>query len=132
MTLTFLSDDWLAEAQKLRAELGDGGDAGAAASDITINVTVTGGPEGDRELHLQGGQFATGHVDDSPTSLTVPYEVARKMFLEGDQQAAMQAFMAGQIKVQGDMTKLMAMQGGAAVDTKAAADLAERLKAITA
>ena len=34
------------------------------------------------------------------------------MFIEGNQQAAMQAFMSGQIKVEGDMTKLMAMQGG--------------------
>ena len=33
------------------------------------------------------------------------------MFIEGNQQAAMQAFMSGQIKVEGDMTKLMAMQG---------------------
>jgi hypothetical protein len=130
MNLTFLSDEWLTEAQKLRAELGDGD--GGAGSDLTINVTVTGGPEGDRELHLQGGQFAGGHVDDSPTSLTVPFEVARKMFLEGDQQAAMQAFMSGQIKVQGDMTKLMAMQGSSPADTQAAAALAEKLKAITA
>ena len=130
MSFTFLSDDWLAEAQKLAAELGNS-DAGAA-SDLKINVTVTGGPEGDRELHLNGGQFATGHVEDSPTSLTVPYDVARKMFLEGDQQAAMQAFMGGQIKVTGDMSKLMQMQGGTPADPKAAADLAERLKAITA
>ena len=34
------------------------------------------------------------------------------MFVEGNQQAAMQAFMGGQIKVEGDMTKLMAMQSG--------------------
>jgi hypothetical protein len=129
MSLTFLSDDWITEAQKLRDEIG--GDAGAA-SDITINVTVTEGPEGDRELHLQGGQFSSGHVEDAPTSLTVPFEVARKMFLEGDQQAAMQAFMSGQIKVQGDMTKLMAMQTSGGGNPEAAAQLAERLKAITA
>ena len=42
----------------------------------------------------------------------MPYAVARQMFVEGNQQAAMQAFMGGQIKVEGDMTKLMAMQGG--------------------
>ena len=30
--------------------------------------------------------------------------------MEGNPQAGMQAFMAGKIKVQGDMTKLMAMQ----------------------
>jgi putative sterol carrier protein len=35
--------------------------------------------------------------------------VAKALFVRRDQQAAMQAFMSGQIKVQGDMTKLMAM-----------------------
>jgi putative sterol carrier protein len=34
------------------------------------------------------------------------------MFIDGNQQAGMQAFMSGQIKVEGDMTKLMAMQAG--------------------
>ena len=125
MSHTFLSDDWIAQAQKIRAELGDDG----SPSDITVNVTVTGGPEGDRELHLQGGQFSTGHVE-APTSLTVPFDVARQMFLEGNQQAAMQAFMSGQIKVQGDMTKLMQMQSGGASPN--AEVLSERLKTITA
>jgi len=41
----------------------------------------------------------------------------------------MQAFMAGKIKVQGDMTKLMAMQGGA-VD-ESAAEVAKRIADIT-
>ena len=126
MSHTFLSDEWITEAQRIRAELGDDG----STSDVTINVTVTDGPDGDRELHLQGGLFATGHVE-APTSLTVPFEVARQMFLEGNQQAAMQAFMSGQIKVQGDMSKLMAMQSGGAGGPQAE-QLAERIKAITA
>ena len=41
----------------------------------------------------------------------------------------MQAFMAGKVKVDGDMTKLMAMQSGAA-DPKAA-EVAAAIQAIT-
>ena len=41
----------------------------------------------------------------------------------------MQAFMAGKIKVQGDMTKLMAMQSGAADPN--AAEVAAEIQAIT-
>jgi putative sterol carrier protein len=44
------------------------------------------------------------------TKITVPYDTAKRLFIDGDQSAAMQAFMSGQIKVEGDMTKLMAMQ----------------------
>ena len=41
----------------------------------------------------------------------------------------MQAFMAGKIKVVGDMTKMMALQAGAQDPTAAA--IAERIQAIT-
>jgi putative sterol carrier protein len=41
----------------------------------------------------------------------------------------MQAFMAGKIKVQGDMTKLMAMQSGPVDPT--AQEVAARIKEIT-
>ena len=41
----------------------------------------------------------------------------------------MQAFMAGKIKVQGDMTKLMAMQSGTPDPT--AQEVAARIKEIT-
>jgi putative sterol carrier protein len=41
----------------------------------------------------------------------------------------MQAFMAGKIKVQGDMTKLMAMQSG--VVDPAAAEVAAKIAEIT-
>ena len=42
----------------------------------------------------------------------------------------MQAFMAGKIKVQGDMTKMMALQSGAPDPT--AEEIAAKIKEITA
>ena len=127
MAHEFLSEEWLTEAKAIAAEYDTGSGAG---SDITVNVTVTGGPSGDRELNLNAGQFNSGHLEGAPTKLTVPYEVAKDMFVNGNQQAAMQAFMSGQIKVEGDMTKLMAMQQGG--QNPNAAELQEKLKAITA
>ena len=123
----FLSEEWLTEAKAIAAEFDDGSGAG---NDITVNVTVTGGPSGDRELSMSAGQFNSGHVEGAPTKLTVPYDVAKDMFVNGNQQAAMQAFMSGQIKVEGDMTKLMAMQGGAPNPNQA--QIQEKIKAITA
>lgn len=108
MPYPFLSDQWLEEVQKLAADAGQG----MMPDAVQINMVVTGGPEGDKSLHVANGAFATGLLDDCPTKLTVPYSVAKSMFIKGDQAAAMQAFMSGQIKVEGDMTKLMAMGGG--------------------
>jgi hypothetical protein len=122
----FLSDAWLDEVQKLAAEAG----GGIMPSGVQLNMVVTGSPEGDKELHVSDGAFGPGLVD-APTKLTVPYDVARSMFIKGDQAAAMQAFMSGQIKVEGDMTKLMAMQGQSAGGADAEA-MQAKLREITA
>ena len=128
MPHTFLSDAWLDEVSKLVAEAG----VEAQPDAITLNLVVTGGPSGDRELHVSGGAFAAGLIDDAPTKLTVPYAVARDMFVKGDQAAAMQAFMSGQIKVEGDMSKLMAMQGGGSSGGADQAAIQAKLREITA
>ena len=125
----FLSDAWLEEVKKIAEESGGGGMMPESAE---INMVVTGGPEGDKELHVAGGSFNTGLLESAPTKLTLPYDVAKDMFINGNQQAAMQAFMSGQIKVEGDMTKLMAMQGGASPDPAAAEALQKKILEITA
>jgi hypothetical protein len=109
MSHVFLSDDWFEAVEGLRDEAPE---PAPAMKDLKLNIVVAGGPDGDREIHMAGGQFERGLVDGAPTKLTVPYDVAKAMFIDGNQQAAMQAFMSGQIKVEGDMTKLMAMQAG--------------------
>jgi hypothetical protein len=124
----FLSDAWLEEVKAIAEEAGGGGMMPPSAE---INMVITGGPEGDKELHVAGGVFQSGLLESAPTKLTVPYDVAKDMFINGNQQAAMQAFMSGKIKVEGDMTKLMAMQGGAPADPAAAEALQKRIKEIT-
>jgi putative sterol carrier protein len=75
-----------------------------------INLVVKDGPEGDIEAKIEAGRFVKGLAAEAPTKLTVPYDIAKKMFIDQDPQASMQAFMSGQIQVEGDMTKVMAMQ----------------------
>jgi len=107
MSHVFLSDDWFTAVDALRSEAPE---PPAALKDLVINAIVQETPNGDCEIHIKAGQPERGLATDAPTTLTVPYDVAKKLFIDGDQQAAMQAFMAGKIKVAGDMTKLMAMQ----------------------
>jgi len=128
MPHVFLSDDWFDAMEGLRDEMPE---PPAAMKDLTINIVVTGGPDGDREIRMEGGRFEQGLAEGAPTKLTVPYDVAKAMFVDGNQQAAMQAFMGGQIKVEGDMSRLMAMQsaGGPTPEQQA---LQEKVKALTA
>ena len=127
MPETFLSDAWFAEVDKLRDQMPA---PNPAVADMVLNIVVTGGPDGDCEVHMAKGNFEQGLVDGAPTKLTVPYEVAKAIFIDGNPQAGMQAFMAGQIKVEGDMSKLMAMQGSA--PTPEQQEFTKKLQAITA
>lgn len=106
MSLEFLSEDWIAEAERARGEI----DGGVSLADVQLNILATGGPSGDREAHIDGGALGAGLLDNARATLTVPFDIARALLVEGDQQKAMQAFTSGKIKVQGDMSSIMSLQ----------------------
>jgi len=124
----FLSDSWFAEVARLR----DAADIPVpeAIKDIVINVEVSDGPGGVVTAHLKAGRFEKGLEEGAPTKLKIPFDIARKMVVEGDQAAATQAFMAGQLQVEGDMMKLMAMQA-AGPPSEAQKALEAQIRAIT-
>ncbi|MBV9412379.1 MAG: SCP2 sterol-binding domain-containing protein [Acidimicrobiia bacterium] len=130
MPYPFLSDEWFSAAKAIREEAGDIGPPGG--NDIKLNVTVVEGPMGDTEVHLADGVFDRGHVEDAPTKATVPYDVARQLFVDGNPQAAMQAFMSGQLRIEGDISKIMAVQGAAMSPSAEQRQMQEKLREITA
>jgi SCP-2 sterol transfer family len=127
----FLSDAWMDEVRRLHDAAGGAAPEGA---DIKMNLTITATPfDGDLPIHMavSGGRADWGkdHVDDADVTLTLGYDTARAIFVDGNPQAAIEAFMAGRIIVQGDITKLMAMQ--ASGPGSAAAELTKALQEIT-
>jgi putative sterol carrier protein len=113
----FLSDDWIDAARKLREEADK---PAVAPQPVKMNLVITEVPFGDGsvdahmdttsgELHLD-----VGHLEGADVTATLDYDTAKAMMVDANPQAAMQAFMAGKIKLQGDMTKAMAMQSGPA------------------
>ena len=113
MANPFLSPEWVHEARALRAEF----PATPALSQVVkLNLIVTEVPFGDGPInaHVDTSSGAldvdTGHVDAPDLTVTVDYLTAKAILVEGNPQAAMQAFMAGKVRVEGDMAKLMALQ----------------------
>lgn len=104
----FLSDEWFSKVKEITEDAGDI-EIPAALKSLTFNLTVTTA-EGEKKVHMVAGQFAQGHDASAAVTVSLPAEVARKVFLEADQQAGMQAFMSGQMRVDGDVTKLMVLQ----------------------
>ena len=110
MTYPFLSDAWFDAVEALRDKAPA---APEEVADIAVNMVVTGGPDGDRALHFADGRFDRGLVDGAPTTVTVPHRVARSMLVDLDPEVAITAFMTGEIRVEGDITKLMELQQSA-------------------
>ncbi|MFP5441263.1 MAG: SCP-2 sterol transfer family protein [Gammaproteobacteria bacterium] len=108
MAAKFMTDAWFTEVEALIAAAGDL-EAPPALHDLVLNVTVTGTTEGDKEMAIVGGKFQKGHSANAPTKMTVPVDLAHRLFIDNDQSAGMLGFMSGQIKIEGDMSKLMVM-----------------------
>jgi putative sterol carrier protein len=72
-----------------------------------------------------------GELDTPDLTVTTDWATARKIFVDGDQAAGMQAFMSGKIKVTGDMMKMMQMQTSMPQDDTAK-QIAAEIQAITA
>ncbi|HEX3794920.1 MAG TPA: SCP2 sterol-binding domain-containing protein [Acidimicrobiales bacterium] len=136
MAYPFLSDEWLEEARKIRAEYE--GKTPPIPHTVRMNLVVTGVPFGDKDIdaHMDtsSGELVldTGHLETQDLKVTVDYDTAKAILIEGNPQAGMQAFMAGKVKVEGDMAKLMALTSAPAAADSSAAEMANRLKEITA
>lgn len=104
----FLTDDWFSTVETLTAQAGNL-NLPPALANLAINLVVADA-SGNTELSLDGGAIKKGLSVNAKTTLNMDGETLRKVFLEFDMAAAMQAFMTGKIKVQGDMSQLMALQ----------------------
>lgn len=108
MTYPFLSTEWFAKVDELIAKAGDL-KIPPEMKVVEINITVKS-PSGDKQIHLKDGLFSRGHRPSATTTLTLDEALARKIFIEADAAAGVQAFLAGEIQVEGDIAKLVAMQ----------------------
>ena len=130
----FLTTEWIEAAKKIRDESDP--PENAPAHTIRMNQIITDAPFTGEEIHIHmdtsDGELKLdqGHLESPDLTVTVDWETAKAIFVDQNPQAGMQAFMAGKVKVQGDMTKLMAMQQSAP-DPKAQ-EMADKIKDITA
>jgi putative sterol carrier protein len=119
----FLSDPWFDAAEKLiQAHKPE-----VPPTNLVMNLEVANGTDTVKFfMGAKGGDvlFGKGATEGADLTLSTDIDTARSVFISGDQQAGMQAFMAGKVRVQGDMTKLM-MQGGGGANAELSAALQE-------
>jgi hypothetical protein len=113
-TYEFLSLEWIEAAQRIRAEVGE---PTSTPVPVTMNLIVTDAPfeTSPLEAHLDTSEGALaldyGHRPEPDILITVDWATAKALLVDGNTQAAMSAFMAGRVRVEGDMGKLMALSG---------------------
>jgi hypothetical protein len=134
----FLSDEWIKDARAVYEA--HQGEAPPLPVTLRANLNITDVPFGDNPLkaHLDTSsgelQLDLGHLDGPDVTLTMGYDTAKAQIVNQDQQAVMQAFMGGRIKIEGDMTKVMGLAAGGAGGPEAQAvakKIAEEIQAIT-
>jgi putative sterol carrier protein len=130
----FLSDAWFVSARAIADKYA--ADIPEPAVKVKMNTLVTAVPFGDGTVNTfvdtSNGQMQVekGELDNPDVTITLDYDTARKLFVDQDSAAVMQAFMSGRIKVQGAMDKLIAMQA-TAVPNDSAKAAATELKDLT-
>jgi putative sterol carrier protein len=118
LAVKFLSEEW---AKAFTDAMNASDDFKQAAGSQTSKVqNVVSSPEGEKRfyLKLEGGQVdvGTGDLPDAEATITQDYETAVALFK--NELTGTAAYMSGKIKVQGDLMKLMQMQGVQAVGQK--------------
>jgi hypothetical protein len=118
----FLSDEWVTEARRIYSEAEETAGVGVipsgALAPVRVNLIVAEAPFSasplDAHVDTSSGTLTvdTGHLENPDVTVSMAYDTARSLFVQGDIQAVMQAFLGGRIKVDGDLTKLLDPHSG--------------------
>ncbi|HAO60327.1 MAG TPA: SCP-2 sterol transfer family protein [Psychrobacter sp.] len=104
----FLTDEWFSEVDRLTAEAGDL-NLPPALANTKINLKITNTANGDVNAALENGVLKKGETD-ATTTINIDQETLKAIALKGDMNEAMNAFMSGKIRIDGDMGQVMALQ----------------------
>ena len=112
MGVKFLTEEWATASQN--AMNADPGFVSAIGGQTArLQQVVTGVPDGDVRYYvkLEDGkaEVAIGDVDNPDATITQDYDTAKG--ISTGELSAVAAYMSGKLRVQGNLMKLMTMQG---------------------
>ncbi len=104
----FLTDAWFEKVEQLGNEAGELNLPPALAT-MVINLKVSDA-EQDIEANYANGLLHKGLNDNATTTLLLDRDTLQSIVTDFDMNQIMGAFMNGNIRVEGDMSQLMALQ----------------------
>lgn len=123
----FLTDEWFQEVEQMGSEAGEL-NLPPSLANMIINLKVTEDGQ-DIEANFSDGLLHRGLNDNATTTLLLDRETLQSIITNFDMNEVMGAFMGGQIRVEGDMSQLMALQ--TARPSTEQKELFKRIKSMT-
>jgi len=121
MQEVFLSERWFEGVDEIQK-------ATPANGGPVINLVVPDAPGGEKRVRVEGSRFSRGHADGAAATVTLPFDIAHCIFVQGRFRDAMPAFTAGKIQIDGELSALASISRS---DGDALRQLRDRLLNIT-
>jgi putative sterol carrier protein len=124
MAVKFMSDEWLKEVEA-RLNKHEGFQTAAKGQSAKLQNEVSGTPQGDLRywMQLDNGTVSIGKGDLEGAEATLSQEYATAVAMSKGETTGQAAFMQGKLKVQGNLMKIMQLQGAFAQMGPALQDL---------
>lgn len=103
----FLSQAWFDEVATLNANAGELNLPPNLAS-LVLNANITG--DNPVALHLKDGKIGQNHVDNAVSTVSIDSDTLAQLIAGKDTSVALEAFMTGKIRIDGDMSAVLALQ----------------------
>ncbi len=123
----FLTDSWFEQVEQFGTEAGEL-NLPPTLANMVINLKVADKDE-TIEANFADGLLRRGLNDGATTTLLLDRDTLQSIITDFDMNEIMGAFMGGKIRVEGDMSQLMALQ--TARPSTEQKDLFKRIKSMT-
>lgn len=103
----FLTTDWFKQVEQLNQQAKELHLAPALANMI-LNIKIT--DDQDHKLHLKQGKIYPEFDQQGSSTISIDKQTLSQIIQSGDINLAIEAFMVGKIRVDGDMGQVLALQ----------------------
>lgn len=101
----FLSSEWFDKVSLLNEQAGEL-NLPPKIHNLVLNLWID-----DTPLHIKEGKLAKGELSSAKSTVKISLPLAKTLAQDKDLTAALEAFLVGQIKVEGDFSTLFTLKG---------------------
>lgn len=104
----FLSQAWFDKLDELNSSSGEL-HLPPTLENLLINISISTETT-PHLLHLKAGKLHKNHISDAISTISIDQDTLQKLIVSNDTDTAIEAFMMGKIRIEGDMAQVMALQ----------------------